>query len=106
MERRDLILELCHELGDADSKDGIVQDWEANHVYFGIEDFITFLLTTTYIVILRSLSEIYIMASSPVSCFDGSLYLTFIWDCNVYPSSASWVCKNGRIDTQRKPNKV
>lgn len=31
MERRDLILELCHEAGDTGSEDEIIEEWEANH---------------------------------------------------------------------------
>jgi len=31
MERRDFILELCHEAGDTGREDEIVEEWEANH---------------------------------------------------------------------------
>jgi hypothetical protein len=31
MERRELILELCHEAGDTGSKDEIIKEWEACH---------------------------------------------------------------------------
>lgn len=31
MERRDLILELCREVGETGFEDDIVEEWEANH---------------------------------------------------------------------------
>jgi len=31
MERRDFILELCHEAGDTGPEDELVEEWEANH---------------------------------------------------------------------------
>ena len=31
MERRDLILELCHKSGDTGPEEEIVEEWEANH---------------------------------------------------------------------------
>lgn len=31
MERRELILDLCHEAGDTGSENEIVEEWKANH---------------------------------------------------------------------------